>query len=53
VQYKTFGRRTGLRVSELANASQLTEIAELVDSGKQKAVVETVLPLSEACQAQD
>jgi NADPH:quinone reductase-like Zn-dependent oxidoreductase len=31
----------------------LTEIAELVDSGKLKAVVETVLPLSEARQAQE
>ena len=35
------------------NASQLTEIAKLVDSGKLKPVVETVLPLSEARRAQE
>jgi NADPH:quinone reductase-like Zn-dependent oxidoreductase len=35
------------------NASQLTEIAKLVDSGKLKPVVETVLPLSEARRAHE
>jgi len=35
------------------NASQLTEIAKLVDSGKLKPVVETVLPLAEARRAQE
>jgi NADPH:quinone reductase-like Zn-dependent oxidoreductase len=35
------------------NAAQLTEIAALVDTGKLRPVVETVLPLSEARQAQD
>jgi NADPH:quinone reductase-like Zn-dependent oxidoreductase len=35
------------------NASQLSEIAKLVDSGKLKPVVETVLPLSEARRAQE
>ena len=35
------------------NASQLAEIATLVDSGKLKAVVGTVLPLSEARQAHE
>ncbi len=32
---------------------QLTEIATLIDSGQLKAIVETVLPLSEARQAQE
>ncbi len=31
----------------------MTEIATLVDSGKLKAVVETILPLSEARRAQE
>ncbi len=35
------------------NASQLAEIAKLVDSGKLKPVVETVLPLAEARRAQE
>jgi NADPH:quinone reductase-like Zn-dependent oxidoreductase len=35
------------------NAAELTEIAKLVDSGKLKPVVETVLPLSEARRAQE
>jgi NADPH:quinone reductase-like Zn-dependent oxidoreductase len=35
------------------NASQLAEIAKLVDSGKLKPVVETVLPLSEARRAHE
>jgi NADPH:quinone reductase-like Zn-dependent oxidoreductase len=35
------------------NASQLAEIAKLVDSGKLKPMVETVLPLSEARRAQE
>ena len=35
------------------NASQLAEMAKLVDSGKLKAVVETVLPLSEARRGQE
>jgi NADPH:quinone reductase-like Zn-dependent oxidoreductase len=35
------------------NAAELTEIAELVDSGKLKPVVATVLPLSEARRAQE
>ncbi len=35
------------------NASQLAEIAELIDSGKLKAIVETVLPLSEARRAHE
>jgi NADPH:quinone reductase-like Zn-dependent oxidoreductase len=32
---------------------QLTELANLVDSGKLKPVVETVLPLSEARRAHE
>ncbi len=35
------------------NAGQLTEIAGLVDTGKLKVVVETVLPLSDARRAQE
>jgi NADPH:quinone reductase-like Zn-dependent oxidoreductase len=35
------------------NASQLAEIAKLVDSGKLKAILETILPLSEARRAQE
>ena len=35
------------------NASQLAEIAKLVDSGKLKPVVEAVLPLAEARRAQE
>jgi NADPH:quinone reductase-like Zn-dependent oxidoreductase len=35
------------------NARQLAEIAELVDAGKLRAVVETVLPLSEARRAHE
>jgi NADPH:quinone reductase-like Zn-dependent oxidoreductase len=35
------------------SATQLAEIAKLVDSGKLRPVVETVLPLSEARQAQE
>jgi NADPH:quinone reductase-like Zn-dependent oxidoreductase len=35
------------------NASQLAEIAKLVDSGRLKPVVETVLPLAEARRAQE
>jgi NADPH:quinone reductase-like Zn-dependent oxidoreductase len=35
------------------NADQLAEMAQLVDSGKLKAVVETILPLSEARRAQE
>jgi NADPH:quinone reductase-like Zn-dependent oxidoreductase len=35
------------------NAAELTEIAKLVDAGKVKPIVETVLPLSEAKRAQE
>lgn len=35
------------------NAAELAEIAKLVDSGKVKSIVETVLPLSEARRAQE
>jgi NADPH:quinone reductase-like Zn-dependent oxidoreductase len=35
------------------NAAELAEIATLIDSGKLKPVVETVLPLSEARRAQE
>jgi len=35
------------------NATQLSEIAKLVDAGKVRAVVETVLPLAEARRAQE
>jgi NADPH:quinone reductase-like Zn-dependent oxidoreductase len=35
------------------SATQLTELANLVDSGKLKPVVETVLPLSEARRAHE
>ena len=35
------------------NAAELTQIAALIDSGKLKPVVETVLPLSEARRAQE
>ena len=37
----------------LPNAAQLTRIAELVDSGTVKIIVETVMPLSEARRAQE
>lgn len=40
-------------VGVLPNGSQLSEIAALIDSGKVKPFVETVLPLSEARQAQE
>jgi NADPH:quinone reductase-like Zn-dependent oxidoreductase len=33
------------------NATQLTEIAQLIDTGKMKSIVETVLPLDQATQA--
>jgi NADPH:quinone reductase-like Zn-dependent oxidoreductase len=46
------GARTGY-VFVRPNAGQLAQIARLVDSGQLKAVVETVLPLSEARQAQE
>ena len=36
-----------------SDAAQLEELARLVDEGKLKAVVETVLPLAQACQAQE
>ena len=35
------------------NATQLSEIAKLVDAGKVRAIVETVLPLAEARRAQE
>jgi NADPH:quinone reductase-like Zn-dependent oxidoreductase len=35
------------------NGPELTEIAGLVDSGKLKAVVETVLPLADARRAHE
>jgi NADPH:quinone reductase-like Zn-dependent oxidoreductase len=35
------------------NVSQLAELAALVDAGKLKTIVETVLPLAEAVQAQE
>jgi NADPH:quinone reductase-like Zn-dependent oxidoreductase len=35
------------------NGAQLTEIAGLVDSGKLKRVVETVLPLADARRAHE
>jgi NADPH:quinone reductase-like Zn-dependent oxidoreductase len=35
------------------NAAQLSEIAELVDARKLRAIVETVLPLTEARRAQE
>lgn len=41
------------RFSVQPNAAQLSEIAELIDSGKVKPFVETVLPLSEARQAHE
>jgi NADPH:quinone reductase-like Zn-dependent oxidoreductase len=37
----------------MPNSAELTEIAGLVDSGKLKAVVETILPLSDARQAHE
>jgi len=40
-------------VGVLPNGSQLSEIAALIDSGKVKPFVETVLPLSEARQAHE
>lgn len=40
-------------VGVLPNAAQLSEIAALIDSGKVKPFVETVLPLSEARQAHE
>lgn len=47
-----YGVRSGF-VHVQPNASQLSEIAKLVDSGKLKPMVETVLPLSEARRAQE
>ena len=35
------------------NAAQLAEIAQLIEAGKVRPFVETVLPLREACQAQE
>jgi len=35
------------------NVSQLAELAALIDTGKLKTIVETVLPLAEAAQAQE
>jgi NADPH:quinone reductase-like Zn-dependent oxidoreductase len=40
-------------VGVLPNGTQLSEIAALIDSGKVKPFVETVLPLSEARQAHE
>jgi NADPH:quinone reductase-like Zn-dependent oxidoreductase len=47
-----FGVRTAF-FSAQPNAFQLSEIAKLVDSGKIKPIVETVLPLSEARRAHE
>ena len=46
------GARTGY-VFVQPNSVQLTEIAKLVDAGKVKPVVETILPLAEARKAQE
>lgn len=46
------GARTGY-VFVQPNSAQLTEIAKLVDAGKVKPVVETILPLAEARKAQE
>jgi NADPH:quinone reductase-like Zn-dependent oxidoreductase len=35
------------------NAGQLAEIAKLVDADKLKAIVETIMPLSDATRAQE
>lgn len=46
----------GVRIAMVGvqpNAAQLSEISTLIDSGKVKPYVETVLPLSEARQAQE
>jgi NADPH:quinone reductase-like Zn-dependent oxidoreductase len=40
-------------ISAQADTSVLDEIAKLIDSGKLKPIIETVLPLSEARQAQE
>ncbi|MDO8541510.1 MAG: NADP-dependent oxidoreductase [Opitutaceae bacterium] len=48
--------RHGVRhtsVSTQPNAAQLAEIAKLVDAGKLQAIVETVLPLSEATRGHE
>jgi NADPH:quinone reductase-like Zn-dependent oxidoreductase len=48
--------KAGVRQAKIwmaPNGAELTEIAGLVDSGKLKAVVETVLPLSDARQAHE
>ncbi len=47
---------TGVRHAQVfvqPNAKQLSEIAMLVDTGKLRAIVETVLPLAEAHRAQE
>ena len=46
------GARTGY-VFVQPNSAQLTEIAKLVDAGKVKPVVETILPLADARKAQE
>ena len=46
------GVRQGM-VMVQPNATQLTEIARLIDSGKVKVIVETVLPLKEARRAHE
>jgi NADPH:quinone reductase-like Zn-dependent oxidoreductase len=43
----------GTSVFVQPNAEQLAEIAKLVDSGKLSPTIEKVLPLSDACQAQE
>jgi NADPH:quinone reductase-like Zn-dependent oxidoreductase len=47
-----FGVRQAFVMSE-ANSEQLAEIAKLVDAEKLKAVVETILPLSDATRGQE
>jgi NADPH:quinone reductase-like Zn-dependent oxidoreductase len=47
-----YGVRSTMFVRQ-PNAGELSEIAKLIDSGKVKVVVETVLPLSQARRAQE
>jgi NADPH:quinone reductase-like Zn-dependent oxidoreductase len=47
-----YGVKSAMFVRQ-ANAGELTEITSLIDSGKVKVVVETVVPLTETRHAQE
>jgi NADPH:quinone reductase-like Zn-dependent oxidoreductase len=52
VEAEKYGVRATMAVNEM-KAESLNAITQLVDSGKLRAVVDTVLPLSEARNAQE